>query len=93
MVRSEKESNFTIAPLVGAAGAAAAISAAMERYGDTGQAVALGTAAVALVLSQVASGPARAFLEGATIASIGIAILELVRSFRLHATNAVLVRS
>jgi hypothetical protein len=88
-----KRSVFTIAPLVGAASAAVAISLAMERTASKHQWVALGSAALAFALSQATSGPTRAFLLGAAIAGIGVAIVELVRSLYQRAATAVMVRS
>src|SRR6185312_8386047 len=83
MMRSETElSEFSVAPLLGAAGAAVAFSVAAERFAIKRQTAALGCAAVAFGLSQATSGAARALFQGAALAGIGLAIVELVRTLR-----------
>ena len=67
--------------LLGAAGAAVAISITAERYSLKRQTVALGTAAGAFAASLAAEGPLRALLQGAALAGLGVAIVDLVRSF------------
>jgi hypothetical protein len=87
-MRSEKKGpEFTVAPLIGAAGAAVAIAIATERAAGKRQTVALGGAAVAFAFSQATSGATRAFFQGAAIAGIGVAIAEWVRSLRQAAVS------
>ncbi len=70
-----------IAPVLGAAGAGAAITVAAQRLAVRRQAVAFGGAAIAFAASRATDGATRSFFEGATLVSIGIGIADLVRSF------------
>jgi hypothetical protein len=82
-MRSEMEdSGISVAPIVGAAGAAVAITVVAERFVVKRHTVAIGGAAIAFAASRATSGAVRAFCEGAALASIGIAIVELVRTLR-----------
>jgi hypothetical protein len=92
MRSDRKGSEFTVAPFVGAAGAAVAIAIATERAAGKRQTVALGGAAIAFAFSQATSGATRAFFQGAAIAGIGVAIAEwvgLLRQGAAPSSNAV----
>jgi hypothetical protein len=77
-----EDSGFSVAPLIGAAGAAMAIIVATERFAIKRETAAIGGAAIALAVSQATSGTVRALFQGAALAGIGLAIVELVRIFR-----------
>jgi hypothetical protein len=75
-------SELSVAPLVGAAGGVVAISVAAQRFGAKREVAAFGGAAIAFAASQATSGVARALLQGAVLAGIGVGVAELVRRFR-----------
>src|SRR5258706_14299717 len=82
MHSESEDSGSLVAPLVGAAGAAAMICAAAERFGIKRHVVALGGAAAAFAASRATTGTARALFQGAALGGIGVAIFELVRALR-----------
>ena len=89
MMHSETEdSGFSVAPLLGAAGAAVVISIATERFAIKRQTAALGGSAIAFAVSRATSGTVRALFQGAALAGVGLAIVELVRTLRQGAVSA-----
>jgi hypothetical protein len=72
-------SDSQLAALVGAAGAAVAITVATKRLAWQRERAAFGGAAIAFAASRATTGAARALFEGATLVGIGLGIAELVR--------------
>jgi hypothetical protein len=79
---NRSDAAITVAPLVGAAGATMAITAAVERWGQPRMPVAVAGSLVALTMSQSAEGATKQALAGAAAAGACIALGEFLQMLR-----------
>ena len=84
MSAQSKNKTHVVAPMIGAAGGALAVTVAVERFGVKREVAAFAGAIVALVASRRASGAARVGLEAAAAAGVCLGIAEIVRKLRPH---------
>ena len=84
MSAQSKNKMHVVAPVIGAAGGALAVTVAVERFGVKREVAAFGGAIVAFVASRRASGAARAGFEAAAAAGVCLGIAEIVRKLRPH---------
>ena len=71
-----------VAPIIGAAGGAVVVAVAVEKFKIKKPVAALGTAAASFIAARNSTGAVRAAFEGAAIASVCIAVTELLARLR-----------